>query len=52
MNALPGPSVMRQLRSSPFDPYEGIAPRVKDVELRGLSRTLGVSQKALRLLLG
>ena len=27
MNALPGTTVMRQLRPLPFDPYEGIAPR-------------------------
>jgi len=52
MNALPGPTVTRQLRSSPFDPYEGIAPRVTDVDVRGLSRTLGVTQKALRISLG
>ena len=39
---------MRQLRQSAFDPYEGIAPRLKDVDVRGLSRTLGVTQKNLR----
>lgn len=52
MNALPGPIVMRQLRALPFDPYEGIAPRVDEIDVRGLSRTLRVSQKCLRMSLG
>lgn len=50
MNALPGSTVMRQLRSSPVDPYEGIT--ATDADVRSLSRTLRVTQKSLRISLG
>ena len=52
MNALPGPTVTRQLRPLPFNPYEGVAPTLQDVDVRGLSRTLRVTQKCLRISLG
>ena len=44
--------VTRQLRPLAFDPYEGLAPTLQDMDVRSLSRTLRVTQKCLRISLG
>jgi hypothetical protein len=52
MNGLAGHVVVTQLCRQPVDPYLGIPATPMGVDVRGLARLFGLTQKALRAGLG